>query len=67
MIFSTDKTIDSLQALIEEIKNYIGLQKEYVIIYETIHFNLAGDSSFFIIKFDYFDYFDSTLILKHHS
>ena len=30
MIFFTDKTIDSLQALIDEIKKYIGLQKEYV-------------------------------------
>ena len=30
MIFSSDKTIDHLQSLINEVKKYIGLQKEYV-------------------------------------
>ena len=30
MIFSSDKTTDHLQSLINEVKKYIGLQKEYV-------------------------------------
>lgn len=29
-MFATDKTIDSLQALMTEVKNYVDLQKDYV-------------------------------------
>ena len=29
-MFATDKTIDSLQALFTEVKNYVDLQKDYI-------------------------------------
>ena len=29
-MFSTDKTIDSLQALFTEVKHYVDLQKDYI-------------------------------------